>query len=153
MSRLPAFSPCEQRLIHVQPSETAPLLRDPDEDAELNGVEPQKKTFSEQLAAISQEPLTLLTKVLLVITLVLLLLTSVFIGLFAGAEHKLKEINKGRDGENGPKPTLTVTQTTTLHQTETVPTGPLPTEVPGDVCHTAATRIAILTFSTFRTCA
>ncbi|OSX65107.1 hypothetical protein POSPLADRAFT_1044521 [Postia placenta MAD-698-R-SB12] len=48
--------------------------------------------------AIVQEPLTPLTKVLLVVALIFLLLSSVFIGLFAGAQHKL---NSGRGGGGG----------------------------------------------------
>ncbi|EPT06082.1 Metalloprotease [Fomitopsis schrenkii] len=53
--------------------------------------------------AIIQEPLTPLTKVLLVVALLFLLLSSIFIGLFAGAQHKLN----GR----GQEPPITVTST------------------------------------------
>ncbi|KAF9233936.1 hypothetical protein BU15DRAFT_90170 [Melanogaster broomeanus] len=46
---------------------------------------------------VVQEPLTGLTKVLLVEVLILLLISSVFIGLYAGAQHKLN-LKNGRGG-------------------------------------------------------
>ncbi|KAG6854921.1 hypothetical protein C0991_009744 [Blastosporella zonata] len=123
------------------PSETAPLLRDPEAEDTNDAA---NTTFSDHVGAIAQEPLTPLTKILLVLTLVLLLLTSVFIGLFAGVQHKLN-IERGRNG-GGEKPPVTVTTTviatttavstqttsftTTSTSTKTIPPAPGPTDPP-----------------------
>ncbi|KAG6917789.1 hypothetical protein DXG01_001061 [Tephrocybe rancida] len=120
-------------------SKTAPLLQD-HEDEERNGG--ANSTFSDRIGAIAQEPLTPLTKILLVLALVLLLLTSVFIGLFAGVQHKLN-LERGRNG-GGEKPPLTTTVvatstavstqtttfTTTATSTTTLPPLPGPTSPP-----------------------
>ena len=79
--------------------------------------------------------MTTLTKILLVLALILLLLTSVFIGLFAGAEHKLKQERNGRNPPPGVPITTIIrtphtTITTTTHVTSTVPVGPIPTGKP-----------------------
>lgn len=92
------------------PSETAPLLQDVDHpDADSR---PQHSSFT----SIIQEPLTSLTKVLLVVALLFLLLSSIFIGLFAGAQHKL---NTGRGQEPPVTVTSTVYNTATSTQTQT----------------------------------
>ncbi|KAF8894469.1 hypothetical protein BD779DRAFT_1467099 [Infundibulicybe gibba] len=98
--------------------ETAPLLRDPDaEEARNQNSHP---SLTERIGSMAQEPLTPLTKVLLVLALVLLLLTSVFIGLFAGAQHRLR-VEKGRNGGGGgdksPGSPITVTATATYTAT------------------------------------
>ena len=100
-------------------SEEASLLRDPDEEATggAHGGHPRKKTFAEHVDAITSEPLTTLAKILLVVALLLLLLTSVFIGLFAGAEHKLRN---GRTGAERPTATATSTRISTVHDTSTL---------------------------------
>ena len=103
MVHLPTFS-------LVFPSETAPLLQDVDHpDADSR---PHRSSFT----SIIQEPLTPLTKVLLVVALLFLLLSSIFIGLFAGAQHKL---NSGRGQEPPVTVTSTVHDTATATQTQT----------------------------------
>lgn len=95
-------------------SDNAPLLRDPDSQSlGANGGRTRKKTFTEHVDAITREPLTTLAKLLLVVALFLLLLASVFIGLFAGAEHKL------RHRADGPRPTGTLSRTVTVTGTST----------------------------------
>ncbi|KAH8116927.1 endothelin-converting enzyme 1 [Phellopilus nigrolimitatus] len=130
--------------------EDAPLLRDPDIERTENGTHrPPRKSFSDHVNSIAQEPLTTLTKILLVLALFLLLLTSVFIGLFAGAEHKL---NHQRGDPRHPPVTTTISGnppatttilgttsiiTSTEIQTTTVPSAPLPTGKPGsELCTT-----------------
>jgi endothelin-converting enzyme len=83
--------------------ESAPLLSHPEQGGP--GV-----TY------IAQEPLTPLTKILLVLTLFLLLLTSIFVGLFAGTQHRLnveRSKNDKGDGSEPPAGTITSTATTT----------------------------------------
>ncbi|KAL0063326.1 hypothetical protein AAF712_009821 [Marasmius tenuissimus] len=108
--------------------ETAPLLQDPDAE-ERNTLISEDATFGDRLSAIAQEPLTPLSKILLVLVLVLMILSSVFLGLFAGVQHKLK-LERGRHNQPAPPspPVTTVltqtqirtqTQTQTQTQTET----------------------------------
>lgn len=100
--------------------EEAPLFRDP--DAEETVSEQPEQSFLERLNTVAQEPLTPLTKVLLVAALVLLLLTSIFIGLFAGVQHKL---NTERDKQPVPPSEPPATITTTATSTVTInPPGP-----------------------------
>ncbi|KAF5386857.1 hypothetical protein D9615_001643 [Tricholomella constricta] len=91
---------------------------DPEADNRNGGADPN----SSNIVTIAQEPLTPLTKILLILALVLLLLTSVFIGLFAGVQHKLN-LERGRhgggDGEKPPPGTVTATFTTTSIVTST----------------------------------
>ncbi|CCL99342.1 uncharacterized protein FIBRA_01360 [Fibroporia radiculosa] len=113
--------------------ETAPLLQDVDHP----DGEGRRSTHS-SFAAVVQEPLTPLTKVLLVIALVFLLLSSIFIGLFAGAQHKL---NTGGGRNEAPTTTISSIVTTTATDTRiststsvststiAIP-GPLPTSPP-----------------------
>ncbi|KAH8829537.1 endothelin-converting enzyme 1 [Flagelloscypha sp. PMI_526] len=91
--------------------ETAPLLRDNDtEDGISEHAEPSFKDKAlSTLHDIANEPLTPLSKVLLVVTLIFLLLTSVFIGLFAGSQHKLT-LERAR-----PQPGPTATSTRSAH--------------------------------------
>ncbi|KAG6820570.1 hypothetical protein H0H93_015090 [Arthromyces matolae] len=116
----------------AQNDETAPLLQD-SQTQEANNVANQ--SFSERLETIAREPLTPLTKILLILTLVLLLSTSVFIGLFAGVQHKLT-LERGRN--NTPPITTTVIAThttsftTTRIATETSAPAPGPTTPPGE---------------------
>ncbi|EIW60033.1 Metalloprotease [Trametes versicolor FP-101664 SS1] len=93
--------------------ESAPLLRTvshPD-----GGEHPQQEqpSFFERVAAVVQEPLSPLTQILLVATIIFLLLSSVFIGLFAGAQHKLNA------GKGGGTTTIVVTATSTAVSTAT----------------------------------
>lgn len=90
-------------------SETAPLLQNVSSPDETRRPPPEP-TFTERLSSAVHEPFSALTKILLVVVLLLLLLCSVFIGLFAGAQHKL---NRGRDDGNTP-PTVTSTATATV---------------------------------------
>ncbi|KIY74398.1 zincin [Cylindrobasidium torrendii FP15055 ss-10] len=110
--------------------ETAPLLHDPDADSPQNGHgehEAGHRSFTERVNSIAQEPLTPLTKVLLVVCLIFLLLSSIFIGLFAGAQHKL---NSGFGGQPGD--TVTLTATTTAYTTTTAAPSPGPTQPPSE---------------------
>ncbi|KAG6334876.1 hypothetical protein ID866_4217 [Astraeus odoratus] len=95
-------------------TEAAPLLSNGthDEDRQPQGQRP----VSNRIADVVQEPLTGLTKVLLVEVLILLLISSVFIGLFAGAQHKLSLRNGGGGSGNG---TQTETKTQTVVYTTT----------------------------------
>jgi len=125
------------------------LLRDPGRQELEN--ERRNLSFADHVGVIAQEPLTPLTKILLVLTLILLLLSSVFVGLFAGAQHKLRleQRRKGEKGDRPPSGTVTVTSTTistasstqmttataTRITTTTVVTDPSPTKVPEkEVC-------------------
>lgn len=118
-------------------TESASLLRDADaEEADLNGE--AHPSFAERITSAVQEPLTPLTKVLLIATLILLLLSSVFIGLFAGAQHKLNSPSGG-DGDKEPPVTVTATTTdvsttTAVYTTTAIPAPlPVPTKSPADV--------------------
>ncbi|KAF5358499.1 hypothetical protein D9756_001692 [Leucocoprinus leucothites] len=86
--------------------ESAPLLIDPEEE------ERDQPTFSDRINTVVQEPLTPLTKILLILALSLLLVSSIFIGLFAGAQHKLSLV-----GDNKPGGTVTRIFTTTEYHT------------------------------------
>ncbi|KAJ4467451.1 hypothetical protein C8J55DRAFT_229721 [Lentinula edodes] len=116
--------------------ETAPLLRDP--DAEEDDAENEEPTLMDRINSVAQEPLTPLSKVLLVIALILLLLSSVFIGLFAGVQHKLN-LERGRHDE-GPPSTISVTFTATATSSSIATTtlsAPSPTGIPEEpVCLT-----------------
>ena len=118
-------------------TEIAPLLQDPDAEEPITATS-EDATFGDRLNAIAQEPLTPLTKILLVLVLVLMILSSVcaehatggllysqcfqvFLGLFAGVQHKLN-VERGRHGHPAPPspPVTTVlTQTQTKTQTQT----------------------------------
>ncbi|KAF9458665.1 hypothetical protein BDZ94DRAFT_80625 [Collybia nuda] len=107
--------------------ESAPLLQ------ETDGVRPRETdaSFGDRVGGIAQEPLTPLTKVLLILALALLLLSSIFVGLFAGVQHKLN-VEKGRHeggGGGGPGETVTVTTTTTSIATSTEKTTATSTSV------------------------
>ncbi|KAF9567593.1 zincin [Agrocybe pediades] len=111
----------------------APLLRDFGEDGPNDNAE-RSTTFGQRVHSATQEPLTPLTKILLVLGLILLLTSSVFIGLFAGAQHKLTS------GGGRPGSTITETITTTVASTSvstitatstyTLPPPPIPTSKP-----------------------
>jgi hypothetical protein len=129
-------------------TERAPLLTD---SLEPVAAEP---TFVERVTSVLAEPLTGLSKVLLVIALILLLLASVFIGLFAGAQHKL---NTGR-GAPGQTTTVvstaTTTATTTAITTRTISKGlPVPTGTPEEVrrLHNGPLKACILQDNTLMT--
>ncbi|KAF9072903.1 hypothetical protein BDP27DRAFT_1381918 [Rhodocollybia butyracea] len=113
---------------------TAPLLRDP--EAEENATENGEPSLMDRINSVAQESLTPLTKVLLVIALILLLLSSIFIGLFAGVQHKLN-LERERPSEDPPSTvTFTATATSTVIATTTV-VSPLPTSAPEEpVCLT-----------------
>lgn len=106
------------------PPETAPLLHSSPQDGNQHPPDPPSphRPLAGRLTDVVHEPLTGLSKVLLVEVLVLLLISSVFIGLFAGAQHKLNLRNGGggRDGDQGngtQTETETVTHTTTAATT------------------------------------
>ena len=106
---------CRATSSHVE-SERAPLLQ----DSQAGPSQQPKPSIAQRLSHVVQEPLTTLAKILLVLVLVLLLLSSVFIGLFAGAQHKLNH-PKGGDGDGGKIPvTATRTETTTVFRTDTL---------------------------------
>ncbi|KAI0831469.1 Metalloprotease [Trametes gibbosa] len=93
--------------------ETAPLLQTVSHPDDNPQPQPDQPSFFERAAAVAQEPLSPLTQILLIATLIFLLLSSVFIGLFAGAQHKLNT-GKGRGST-----TVVVTATTTAVATTT----------------------------------
>lgn len=100
---------------HSTDDEAAPLLNDD---------HPENQSFFSALTHPTRK-LTNLEKVLAVLALVLLLLASTFIGLFAGAEHKLKT---GKGGSHSV--TSTVTATPTASHSTTSARGPTPTADP-----------------------
>ncbi|KNZ75362.1 Endothelin-converting enzyme 1, partial [Termitomyces sp. J132] len=117
------------------------LLQNPEADRTNDASNP---TFSERAEAIAREPLTPLTKILLVLALVLLLSTSVFIGLFAGVQHKLNlERSRNRDGERPPHATFTTTAITTSTAISTQTTTAISTQTTSIT--TTATRTEIIT--------
>ncbi|KIP08159.1 hypothetical protein PHLGIDRAFT_104734 [Phlebiopsis gigantea 11061_1 CR5-6] len=125
--------------------ETAPLLQDvssPDESQRQN----PEPTLSQRLSSAAHEPLSPLTKILLVLLLVLLLLSSVFIGLFAGAQHRLnKGRNDGGGGEEKPPITATRTASYTLTESVTVTTSQTSTSFGISTSTAISTTTAILT--------
>ncbi|KAF9453276.1 zincin [Macrolepiota fuliginosa MF-IS2] len=94
--------------------ERAPLLGDP----EAGAANQNTPSFTDRVNAVAQEPFTPLTKILLIIALVLLLASSVFIGLFAGAQHKLA-LERDRNPGTTISRVLTTTEYQTLPRTET----------------------------------
>jgi endothelin-converting enzyme len=89
---------------------------------------------------VFEEPLNALSKILVVLVVLFLLLAAVFIGLFAGAQHKL---NNGQGGGATVTSTVTATATATATDVKTStlsPPMPGPTGVPDEVrisedCH------------------
>ncbi|KAG6371391.1 Metalloprotease [Boletus reticuloceps] len=106
--------------------EAAPLLHNGGQGRDQSPPDPPSPPHSHtgRFTDVVQEPLTGLTKVLLVEVLVLLLISSVFIGLFAGAQHKLNLRNGGggRDGGDQGNGTHTETKTKTVTHTTTAAT-------------------------------
>ncbi|EEB94648.1 hypothetical protein MPER_06503, partial [Moniliophthora perniciosa FA553] len=98
--------------------ESAPLLQDPDAE-EYNSERDENLSFADRINAVAQEPLTPLTKVLLILVLIFLVLASVFIGLFAGVQHKL-DVERGKHDEPHSPSTVTRTATTTHTGTSTM---------------------------------
>ncbi|KAI0780776.1 Metalloprotease [Trametes elegans] len=119
--------------------ETAPLLQNvshPDGEPDAQ----EQASFIERVSAVVQEPLSPLTKILLIATLIFLLLSSVFIGLFAGAQHKL---NTGHGGGTSTvvvtATTTTTARTTTTAVSTTSVAAPVPTSPPEEpVCLSAS---------------
>lgn len=107
--------------------------------------QPQESTFSQRLSSAVHEPLSALTKILLVLVLVLLLLSSVFIGLFAGAQHKLSRGREGGGGPDKPPSTATHTESYTLTESLTVTTSRTSTSI------SISTSTAISTTTTIAT--
>ncbi|KAL4254086.1 Peptidase M13 [Abortiporus biennis] len=96
--------------------ETAPLLQDVSHpDAPQSEHTPP--TFSERISSIVQEPLSPLSKILFVVALFFLLLSSIFIGLFAGAQHKLNRPSGGEHEKETITTTISYTATATLTAT------------------------------------
>ncbi|EFI28400.1 endothelin-converting enzyme 1 [Coprinopsis cinerea okayama7 len=118
--------------------EHAPLLRGEENGGPSRRREYEDQTLVERVNAAVQEPLTPLTKILLILSLVLLLLSSVFIGLFAGAQHKLNT-GRGKPGDPGHEPITTtetmtrtwVTTTTEHHKDPMTTTATVTTTVSG----------------------
>ncbi|VDC06015.1 unnamed protein product [Peniophora sp. CBMAI 1063] len=92
--------------------ETAPLLEN-------------EQPTSSKLGDLLHEPLTPLTQLLLILTLFFLIVSSIFIGLFAGAETRLKATPEG----GSVTVTSTITVPTTIIATTAVP-APGPTAPP-----------------------
>ena len=66
--------------------------------------------MTDRLGSILQDPLTPLNKILLILLLVFLLLCSIFLGLFIGSQHKLRNVP---DTPGGEKPPITFTSVVT----------------------------------------
>lgn len=94
-----------------------------------------------------QEPLTPLSKFLCILALILLLLSSVFIGLFAGAQHKLNSRTGGDDGEGGSIPVRTVTLTVTATDVETSVRTSISTSMTTDIRTSISTDISTQTMT------
>ena len=90
-----------------------------DRDQNLPDPPSPHRSLTGRLTEVVHEPLTGLTKVLLVEVLILLLISSVFIGLFAGAQHKLN-LRNGGGGDHG-NGTQTMTETQIVTHTTTAP--------------------------------
>lgn len=88
-------------------AEAAPLLVGSE-----NGDNPvsNKPSLWSRFSRSIHEPVSVLTASLLVLCLILLILSSVFAGLFAGAQHRIKEL--------APSETVTVTSSITETHTE-----------------------------------
>ncbi|KIJ69577.1 hypothetical protein HYDPIDRAFT_24406 [Hydnomerulius pinastri MD-312] len=110
----------EPRSPNTRDHEAAPLLNNGGHDRDQDPPDPHspRRSVTGRLTEVVQEPLTGLTKVLLVEVLILLLISSVFIGLFAGAQHKLN-LRNGRGGGGGGGDEGNGTQTETETQTVT----------------------------------
>ncbi|KAJ3533585.1 hypothetical protein NM688_g7264 [Phlebia brevispora] len=98
--------------------ESAPLLQDTSHPDDGQDSQPDR-SLSERVSSVVQEPLSPFTRILLVLVLVLLLLSSIFIGLFAGAQHKLSA-GKGGGGDDKVPSTQTHTEIRTETQTGTL---------------------------------
>ena len=121
--------------------EAAPLLQDvthPDGEQQA----PHNPSLTERVSSVVQEPLSPLTKILLILVLLLLLLSSIFIGLFAGAQHKL---NHGKGGDEKNPSTETHTETFTRTQTGTLTLTTTKTSVGISTTTTVSTSTAIST--------
>jgi len=122
--------------------ESAPLLQGGESE------HAERPSLYHKLAEITSQPLTAISKLLLAVCLFLLLLSSIFVGLFAGAQHKINKIRHAPV----PEPTtvsvtttqelpVTLTETdistsvssTTIVSTTTAPAPPLPTPDPRTV--------------------
>ena len=90
--------------------ESAPLLRGGENEPA------EHPSLYHKLAEITSQPLTAISKLLLAVCLFLLLLSSIFVGLFAGAQHK---INKVRHTPVPEPTTVSVTATQELPVTLT----------------------------------
>ncbi|KAN0123833.1 metallo peptidase [Russula decolorans] len=88
--------------------ESAPLLQDSSGSGGTQSAPTQSVT--DRLGSILQDPLTPLNKILLVLLLVFLLLCSIFLGLFIGSQHKLRNVP---DTPGGEKPPITFTSVVT----------------------------------------
>jgi len=103
------------RRTNSEDDEATPLIGRTDD-------EPQ--SLGDRILALTKEPLTDLTKLLLAVVVILLLATATFIGLFAGAEHKLSH-----------RPASPVPTTSTVHHTATV-TSTVHSEPTPTACYT-----------------
>jgi hypothetical protein len=133
-------------LLALSPSfcsvESAPLLRGGENE------QAEHPSLYHKLAEITSQPLTAISKLLLAVCLFLLLLSSIFVGLFAGAQHKINKIRH----TPVPEPTtvsvtatqelpVTLTETeistsvaaTTIVSITTAPAPPIPTPDPRTV--------------------
>jgi len=119
--------------------ESASLLR---HDGGDEGSQ-EEPTFLTKLADIADQPLTVLSKILLAVCFFLLLLTSIFIGLFSGAEHKLNNVPPPKTTVSSVTQSYTITNTftetsvsttTDIVTTTTTAVPPVPTVDPRKVC-------------------
>lgn len=120
---------CEFRNWLTFTAEIAPILQEVNRDSGENSRQHESQGFFAKISALTHEPLTDLSRALLVIAIFFLLLSSIFIGLLAGAQHKLDT----EDGRHAPGTTVIVTATTTAVVTQTLPSVPAPTSPPEEV--------------------
>lgn len=101
-------------------SERRPLLDDVEGEQDVAPGNQAPKNYEDDsfLTRILAEPLTTLAKVLLFVAVALLLLSSIFIGLFAGAEHKISDL-KHKYADRPMTTTITETRVQSTTRTKT----------------------------------
>ncbi|KAF8835433.1 zincin [Paxillus ammoniavirescens] len=136
----------EPRSPNSRDHENAPLLNNGGHDRDQDPPDPHspRRSLTGRLTDVVQEPLTGLTKVLLVEVLILLLISSVFIGLFAGAQHRLNLRNGRGGGGGGGDDEGNGTQTETETQTVTFTTTAATTVVSATTTTAVSTALSTI---------
>lgn len=129
-------------LIHTIPIMSDPRPSTDEETAPLLDHERRNDSFFSALTHPTRK-LTNLEKLLGVLAVVLLLLASTFIGLFAGAQHKLNN-DKSTGGWHTSTATVTATRTAS-HSASSTSGHPAPTGAPAQVSDLTYTNALKLT--------